>query len=134
MDKHEIEEMIKNLDPEAHKSLIGTLKERLGHSGEETEVGSPTDPFAKIFNEAADALNSKYIGGTINHIRKHHPSLYGKIKGVEDELNKIWKAGLEGDVNHERFRDILDKWQSLYIKSIEIYQQEVKEEKNDRIE
>lgn len=91
------------------------------------------DPFAKIFNDAADELNIKYIGGTINHIRKHHSGLYKKIKSVEDELNKVWKTGLEGNVNHERFKEILEEWQSLYIKGIEIYKEEVKEDKNDRI-
>ena len=136
MDKKELEERIKNLDPKSNKSLIVALNKHLGSPLEDEDTaqnGQSTDPFAEMFKKAVDELNRKYVRGTINHICKYHPSLYRKTKEVENKLNEVWKAGLEGNVNLEQFRDVLKEWYLLYSKGIEIYKKERKEKANDSI-
>jgi len=80
------------------------------------------DPFEILFKKALDGISRRYRAGTIEYIREHHGSLYEQTDQVEDKLNEIWKAGLEGEVTLEEFRRALTKWYSLHIKGIEIYE------------
>jgi len=136
MDIQLLKEKMKDLDPEVHKSLIDALNEHLNRPvGDQATAKNDLipDPFAEIFKKAVDELNRKYIGGTINHIRKHHPELYQKTKEVENKLNGVWKAGLKGNATLENFRDVLKEWYLLYTRGIEIYKKEKKGGNNDSI-
>lgn len=136
MDIQSFKDKMKNLDPEVHKSLIDALNEHLNRPvGDQKMIKGDltSDPFAEMFKKAVDELNRKYIGGTINHIRKHHPGLYQRTKEVENQLNEIWKKGLKRNATPEDFRDVLKEWYLLHTKSIETYKNERKEIENDGI-
>lgn len=68
-----------------------------------------------------DELNRRYISGTMEFIRKHRPDLYRKTDDAEDELNEVWKAGLQGKSTTQGFREVLGRWYLLNLRGIHIY-------------
>ena len=129
MDRQALKEQIDKLDPQAHKALRDALTAEYNRlAGEKGEANPKAeqvpDPFAEMFKNAVDELNRRYIEGTINYIRKHHPDLYQKTNEAEDRLNEGWKVGLQGKVGIEEFRKILKEWYLLHLQGIEIYSKE----------
>ncbi len=126
MDMRALKEQIDKLDPQAHKALRDALtaeyRRLAGEKGGEKPQGQAvSDPFAEMFKKAVDELNRRYIEGTIDYIRKHHPDLYQKTNQAEDRLNEVWKAGLQGKAGIEEFRKTLKEWYLLHLQGIEIY-------------
>jgi len=126
MDMQALKEQINKLDPQAHKALRDVLTAEYNRlAGEKGQVKSEAqvlpDPFAEMFKKAVDELNRRYIEGTIDYIRKHHPELYQKTNEAEDRLNEVWKAGLQGKAGIEEFRRTLKEWYLLHLQGIEIY-------------
>lgn len=129
MDMQALKEKIEKLDPQAHKALRDVLTAEYNRlAGEKGQMKSETqalpDPFAEMFKKAVDELNRRYIEGTIDYIRKHHPDLYRKTNDAEDRLNEVWKAGLQGKAGIEKFRKTLKAWYLLHLQGIEIYSKE----------
>lgn len=129
MDIQALKEQIDKLDPQAHKALRDVLTAEYNRlTGEKGQMKSETqalpDPFAEMFKKAVDELNRRYIEGTIDYIRKHHPDLYQKTNDAEDRLNEVWKAGLQGKAGIEEFRETLKRWYLLHLQGIEIYAKE----------
>ena len=120
-----LREKIKGLDSTAHKSLRDALttkyKRLAGEEGAKPPSEPTPDPFAEAFKRTVDEINTRYIDGTIDYIRKCHPDLYEKTNEAEDRLNEVWKAGLEGKAGIEEFREVLEQWFRLHLQSIETY-------------
>ncbi len=133
MEVVELRKQLEDLDPVAHKHLREALLDKYSRRpATKGEMKPPSetasDPFADMFTKAVDELNSRYIEGTMNHIRQNHPDLYQQTRAAEDRLNAVWKSCLEGKGGVEEFRGILGQWYSLQLKGIEMYsnEQEVK--------
>lgn len=97
----------------------------VGHrTGEcvEHSTQSDSDPFALMFRKAVDALNTRYIAGTIEYIRKHHPELHKRITVLENRLNDLWK--LESEAALEQFHKLLREWYLLHLQGIKLYSRE----------
>jgi len=129
MDMQALKEQIDKLDPQAHKALRDVLTAEYNRltaekGREKSQTEQPFDPFAEMFKKAVDELNRRYIEGTIDYIRKHHPDLYQKTNEAEDRLNEIWKAGLQGKAGIGEFRKTLKEWYLLHLQGIEIYSKE----------
>jgi len=113
MDMQALKEQINKLDPQTHKALRDVLTAEYNRlAGEKDQVKSEAqavpDPFAEMFKKAVDELNRRYIEGTIDYIRKHHPDLYQTTNEVESRLNEVRKAGLQGEAGIEKFRKTLE--------------------------
>ena len=126
MDVRALKEKIEALDPNVHGSLLKTLTDeydRLAAAEGKTPEGEETsqDPFLEMFEKAVDELNRHYIDGTTDHIETYHPDLYREIDEAENELNRVWRAGLDGKAGIEEFRETLGRWYRLHIGGIEIY-------------
>lgn len=133
MDVKALKEKIEALDPKVHSSLLRLLTEECdrltaakGKTPEPSE--NPQDPFAELFEKTVDELNQRYIDGTTDHIETYHPDLYREIDEAENELNRVWRAGLEGKAGVEEFRAALGHWYRLHVRSIEIYTEQHKKE------
>ncbi|HUU29586.1 MAG TPA: hypothetical protein VM123_17425 [archaeon] len=129
MDIQALKEKIESLDPKAHKALRDVLTSEYnrlaGGKGKSKPQGeTASDPFAEMFEKAADELNRRYIEGTLDYIRKNHPNLCQKTNEAEDRLNEVWKAGLQAKAGIEEFREVLNQWYVLNLRGIKTYSKE----------
>lgn len=126
MDIFMLKEKIKNLDPNIHKGLRDALTIGCSHLTGAEKSPSPACP-AELFKKALDELNTRYIEGTIDYIRKHELELYNKINELEDRLNEVWLKGLQGKAELNEFEEVLKKWRLCHLKGIELYSNTKKE-------
>jgi hypothetical protein len=74
-----------------------------------------------MFKKAANDLGERYIRGTSDYIRDHHPALRQKTEEADRRMNEVWAAGLQGKASIEEFRKVLGEWHALHLRQIEIY-------------
>ncbi|MFZ5988079.1 MAG: AAA family ATPase [Bacillota bacterium] len=74
-----------------------------------------TEKLDDIFNHLyKKALARLEIDVDLDKLEKHYP----KIKEAENRLNEVWKAGREGKATIEEFKEALDNWEDLMMKSM----------------
>jgi hypothetical protein len=129
MDTKLLKDRIKSLDSIVHRSLVTALTTKYGDHVGKREGGSakehPTpEDFEEFFKQTAEEINDTYIEGTIDYIYEHQHQLAKKIDRIEDRLDKVWRAGLEGNAGLEEFRSVLKDWRLLYQSGIELFNNE----------
>lgn len=126
MDIQTLRNRIERLDPSVHpalrKALAAEYKRRTGEDC--LGISLPEDrrdPFEQAYREAAKDLGERYIRGTSDYIRAHHPELYRQTEEADRQMNETWTAGRQGEAGIEEFQKVLREWHRLHLKQIEIY-------------
>jgi hypothetical protein len=73
--------------------------------------------FERMFKQALEEINSKYISGAIPYMRGTHPHLWRRLVEMEDKLSEAWLAGIA-----DEFKRNLDEWININLKAIENFQ------------
>jgi len=126
MDIQTLKSKIESLDPGVHGALREALAAKYRTlTGEDQDAGAQSEALDEMFKVAAGEIAEKYVQGTGDHIRKHHPDLYQRTERAHMRLEDVWLAGRQGRAGVEDFRVVLEGWQGLHFEQIEIYAREV---------
>jgi hypothetical protein len=126
MDLETLKERIENLDPLLHRALRDALLAEYHRRVGQAQVSEPRcrtggDPFEDAFKKAANDIGERYVRGTDDYVREHHPDLYARTEEADKRMNELWTAGRQGKATIDQFREALNEWYLLHLKGIEIY-------------
>lgn len=129
MDIQTLRDRIERLDPTVHRALREALaaeyRRRTGEDClERLQLDDGPDAFEQAFREAAHDLGERYIRGTSDYIRIHHPDLYQRTENADRRMNEVWAAGRQGRASIEDFRAVLRDWYGLHRKQIDTFAEE----------
>jgi hypothetical protein len=106
--------------------LMGKYLSRVKIKGREEELNPISDELLRdVFLETMDRLNESYNEGTLKYIQEHHPGLDDEINKADDRINETWKKCNNGGASIEGFKSTLEIYKTLYLKGIELFNDEV---------
>ena len=133
MDTQTLRSKIEHLDPATHlalrEALMAQYTKRIGESG--SGGRNALQAFDGMFKVIAGEIAERYVRGTSEYVRKHHPDLYRRTEDAHKRLDEVWRAGRMGSGGLCEFRAALREWQRLHFDQIETYIREVQARKDD---
>jgi hypothetical protein len=73
-----------------------------------------------VYQKVMDKINASCITGTTPNIQEHNKQLDTEINNADDRVNDVWQRCNKGEVSLKDFEAILNTYQALYLKAIDI--------------
>ncbi len=117
-DKHRVLPLLEEL-----KANRGIVSEKF--QKDEALKSIPDETLRDIYLNTMNKINDSYIKGTTKYIQEHNKQLDTEINNADDRVNEIWQRCNKGEASIKDFEDVLNTYQSLYLKAIDIKKESI---------
>ena len=107
-------------------SLMDKYLSRVEPEGREKELKPISDEtLLDVYQKVMDKINASCITGTTPNIQEHNKQLDTEINNADDRVNEVWKRCNKGEASLKEFEAILNTYQALYSKTIDIKRESI---------